>query len=148
MNIILDIKSCICEFDEDVWIKMVICDVGFKEYAYTKDGVNQFIKLFYREDYGKRYLFDKLHSINDLPTIIKYNGDNFWYYNDKLHRDNDLPALIYANGDKYWYYNEKGHRENDLPAVILCDGTKIWYRDGKRHRENNLPAFIYGSMVS
>jgi hypothetical protein len=72
MELVLDIKSYIYGFDEDVWIKMVICDEEFKEYAYSKGGVNQFIKLFYKEDDGRRYLFGKLHSLGSKKALSPY----------------------------------------------------------------------------
>ena len=149
MELIMDIKSYICSFDQYVWMKMVICDEEFKSYAYSKDGINQYVKLFYREEDGKRYLFGNLHSVNDLPAIICTNGDKHWYYNGKKHRENDLPADVCANGDKHWYYNNKRHRENDLPAVIYANGTKHWYYNGKQHRENDLISinFIGLSMI-
>ena len=132
MELVLDIKSYICGFDEEVWIKMVICDEEFKLYSHSKDGVNQFIKLFYREDDGKRYLFGRLHSINDLPAI-DVGCAKYWYCNGKQHRENDLPAIIDADGNKYWYYNGKQHRENNLPAIICSNGIKYWYYDGGRY---------------
>jgi antitoxin component YwqK of YwqJK toxin-antitoxin module len=145
MELILDIKSYICKFDEEVWIKMVIYDEEFKLYSHSKDGINQFIKLFYRENNGERLLFGKLHSVNDLPAIIHANGTKYWYCNDKIHRENDLPAIIYANDNKHWYCNGEIHRENDLPASIHSNGDKYWYCKGKLHRENDLHAIIHAN---
>jgi hypothetical protein len=31
------------------------------------------------------------------------SGDQYWFRNCLLHRDNDLPAVIKANGDCEWY---------------------------------------------
>lgn len=84
----------------------------------------------------------KLHRDNDLPAVIRTNGDQEWYQNDQLHRDNDLPAII-QNGDQLWYKHGVIHRDNDLPAFVWANGYQGWYQDGLLHRENGLPAIIY-----
>lgn len=82
------------------------------------------------------------HRDNDLPAIIRANGDKHWFINGKYHRDNDRPAIVYANGDQYWYQHDKLHRENDKPAVICANGDQYWYINNLQHRTNDLPAVI------
>ena len=144
MDLILDVKILIA-LDEDIWIKFVLLDDEFKQYAYKKEGINKFREQFTKKKDDCTYLFGKLHSINDLPAENYASGNKYWYYDGKKHRENDLPVEIYANGTKYWYYDGKEHRENDLPAEIYADGDKHWYYDGKRHRENDSPAIIFSS---
>ena len=169
MELILDVKILIASYDEDVWIKLVLLDEKFKQYAYKIQGIKQFVNLFTKIIYNQTTLFGKPHSIydqpveinkeqkeyivwyynglmhreNDLPAVVYKSGTQYWYYNNSIHRENDLPAVIFANGDKYWYYKGHVHRENDLPAEIYNSGIKKWYYHGQLHRENNLPATIY-----
>ena len=56
-----------------------------------------------------------------------------WYYKNKIHRDNDLPAVIRSNGDQEWYQNGKLHRDNDLPAIINVNNSVIWYERWYQH---------------
>jgi hypothetical protein len=76
---------------------------------------------------------------NDLPAMIKGNGDKGWFVNGECHRENDLPAIIKGGGKK-WYKNGKQHRDNDLPAEEYVDGTNIWYVNGELHRLGGFPA--------
>jgi len=56
-----------------------------------------------------------LHSFDDEPAIICNDGTKFWFKNGKKHRDNNLPAVIryngdvefYKNGKQYWFINNK-----------------------------------------
>jgi hypothetical protein len=79
---------------------------------------------------GTRNSKDQLHSFNDEPAIIYFNGIKYWYKDGKLHRDNDKPAIIYFDGTKYWYKDGKCHRDNDEPAIVYADGAKRWYING------------------
>jgi hypothetical protein len=92
--------------------------------------------------YKKICLHHKPHSIDDLPVIMNYYGEQEWYKEGKLHRDGDLPAIIGSNGHQEWYKEGKTHRDGDLPAEIYADGTQLWYKQGKLHRDGDLPAII------
>jgi hypothetical protein len=84
-------------------------------------------------DNGKKETYNsnnQLHSFNDEPAIIYFDGTKYWYKDGKCHRDNDEPAYISSTGTKYWYKDGKFHRDNDEPAIISYDGTKRWYKDG------------------
>lgn len=145
MDLILDVKIYIASFDQEVWIKMVLYDDAFKQYAYTL-GARQFIELFHVKDEKGTLLFGLNHSIYDQPSYIWKDGTLEWRYLGKRHRENDLPSVIYNS--KYWQLHGKMHRENDLPASIHVSeqyrthGDKSWSYHGKLHRENNLPAVI------
>ena len=135
-ELILDIKVLIASFDQKVWIKMVLYDGIFKDFACTNVGKHQFVNNFAikTEEYTK--LFKKYHSINDEPAVISKFGKK-WYYNNKLHRDNDLPAVIRDNA-KEWYHMNLRHRDNGLPAVIiythnLMNINYAFYYNGKRY---------------
>jgi hypothetical protein len=73
---------------------------------------------------------NELHSFNDEPSVVHYNGDKEWHKNGKLHRDNDQPAVVYNEGSKYWYKDGNLHRDNGEPAYICRDGGKLWYIKG------------------
>ena len=60
----------------------------------------------------------------------------------KLHRDDDLPAIIKVNGDKYYCINGQYHRDYDKPAVEFISVNKIWYNNGLYHRDGDNPALI------
>ena len=111
MELILDVKMYIASYDQETWIKMMLYDDEFHHYAYSDIGKKQFVNNFYQCINNLTYLFNKLHSINDEPARIDYDGDKYWYYDGKIHRENDLPAVIDADGDKYWYYNGKRQRK-------------------------------------
>jgi hypothetical protein len=64
---------------------------------------------------GNTYKNGLLHSFNDIPAIIKNNGNQCWYKNGKLHRDNDLPAVIWYDGSQEWYKNGQLHIE-----IMIC----------------------------
>jgi hypothetical protein len=92
--------------DADLWFKLSLIDVRFKEYAYTHPGINVFVAIakevsVYNEH---RYikLFGKLHSINDEPAHITKYGFYFWYYADKVYHANDKPAIIIPRSFNAW----------------------------------------------
>ena len=69
-------------------------------------------------------------DISKNPKINSY-GDKYWYNKNKeLHSFNDQPAVINFDGSRYWYQNGKIHRLTG-PAVIYSNGIKAWYIDGK-----------------
>ena len=111
MELILDVKLFIASIDEEVWIKLMLIDNNFNQYAFKEEGMNKFVEQFTKKKDNCTYLFGKLHSINDLPAKICTSGDKYWCYDGKIHRENDLPAVIYADGDKCWYYDGKRQRK-------------------------------------
>ena len=145
MELILDVKILIASYHEDIWIKLVLLDEEFKQYAYKLQGVKQFVNLFTRIIRNQTTLFGKPHSIDDNPVDINKEQKEYvqWFYSGKLHRDNDLPAIVYKNGTQSWYKNGLAHRENDFPAFMFKSGTKYWYYQGHVHRDNDLPAEMY-----
>ncbi len=95
MDLLIEIKILIAAFDREAWIKLVLTDDRFREYAYTYAGRKQFIDLFTVITIGEcttYRLFDKLHR-DDGPAIIHSTGKRNWYIQGKLHRDNG-PAII------------------------------------------------------
>jgi hypothetical protein len=74
----------------------------------------------------------KLHSFNDEPAIVYYNGGMYWYQHGKRHRDNDLPAIICSNGTMYWYRHGNVHREKNA-ALIYHNGHKEYWLNGKEY---------------
>lgn len=145
-DLIVDVKIYIASLDEEVWINMVFYDEKFKEYAFTKEGLKQFVDHFHQVIINRTYLFGKLHSINDLPAKVNDEGVKHWYYNGKRHRENDLAAIIHVNGYQEWWYDGVRHRENDLPAFINnIYSYKEWWYEGFKHRENDLPAIIHNN---
>lgn len=48
----------------------------------------------------------QLHSFDDKPSLVSYNGTLYCYKNGQYHRENNLPAIVYPNGDnEYWKNN-------------------------------------------
>ena len=44
-------------------------------------------------------------EIGENDESFDVEGFDAWYKHGELHRDNDLPAMIKNNGNKYWYIN-------------------------------------------
>lgn len=74
------------------------------------------------------YRFGVLHTEDNIPTIIKQNGDKYYYKLGILHRENG-PAIIKHNGDKHYYQLGFLHNE-DGPAIQLSNGDNKWYKYG------------------
>lgn len=75
-------------------------------------------------------------------TVVRDNGDRYWYKNGQLHRDGDQPSKIDANGGQYWYKNGLRHRDGDQPAMVCSNGDQCWYKNGLLHRDGDLPAIV------
>ncbi len=87
------------------------------------------------------YVDGVLHSEDDQPATISWDGVKHWYKNDKLHRDTIdengfvLPACVYP----------------DIPQPHFT-GLQIWRKNGVIHRSckdrdgNLLPAVRYTSL--
>ncbi len=128
MDILLEIKILIASFDQETWIKLIIWDENFRQFAYSEAGKWQFIDLFTvisTNKYHMQYtLFGKLHR-NQLPAMIYTTGEFWWYYNGQLHRV-DGPAIVYAHGGQIWYRNGQLYRD-DRPAVVCGNRYRPWY---------------------
>jgi hypothetical protein len=137
MDLILDIKTIIASYDQEVWYHLYRFDSEFHNYAASPRGISQFIELFTVKTDGVLWiqyrLFGKLHH-RDLPAIACLDGGEAWYLNGRLHRDNDLPAATYANGDQFWYQHGQLHRDNDQPALITSQGELYRCQHGNRVR--------------
>lgn len=99
---------------------------------------------FYSKGKLNRYIGCKRNELskNELPTIIRFNGDLEYHRNGKLYREGDNPAIIKSNGTLKYYKNNQLHRKHDKPAIIKLDGTLKYYRKGLLHRGGNKPAII------
>ncbi len=111
MDLLIEIKILIASFKQETWIKLVIYDSGFCQYAYSRPGRKRFIDLFTVIKLAERFTFYELFGLihrSDGPAVRWLKGTWKWYQNNKLHRD-DGPAIIYSSGDQYWYQNNKLH---------------------------------------
>ena len=90
-----------------------------------------------------------INRSDDLPAIVRANGDLEWISNGLRHRDFDKPAIEYANGNKMWYKYGLTHRDLDRPASESVDGRRVWYKENKMHRDDDKPAYMssYGNMT-
>jgi len=151
MDIILDIKILIATalselpYSDDitVWVRLMMIDNEFNEWAQTDIGINRFIQSFTKTvscghsvknfmviNMLKSYscmtlLFGMNHSINDQPSLV-HNDIKIWnkymitengYKESVRHRDGDKPAFISPTIEA-WYINGVYHREGDKPACI------------------------------
>src|SRR5436853_3626103 len=117
MDLLLDVKINIAKLYDETWIKLVLYDNEFKEFAYSTLGVA---------------IYKQSIMMNIEPQIDQY-GTKRWYYHSQLHRDNDLPAIVWTNGDQSWWVRGQRHRDNDLPAVVMTNGDQSWWSHGQRH---------------
>ena len=124
-----------------------------------------------RSGFLRTYLNGKLHSFDDKPSRVSYDGKiKIWHKNGVIHRENDKPAVIKdivqitsSGTEKHisiqdWYKNGVSHRGNDKPAGIrhekhFSDGQlvldysgKFWYIHGRKSRLNNKPSDISTSI--
>ena len=89
-QLIRDVKIHIASLSSDIWYKLTLIDEEFKEYSNSIIGINMFIHLFYtmsiKDNNISWKIFEKLHSFNDKPAIIRANGTQEWYINGVLIR--------------------------------------------------------------
>jgi hypothetical protein len=104
----------------------------------SKTNKMKLLKTFYKED-----IPDIFRKYTNGMTVVARTiyGDIVNIKDGYVHSDNDMPAIIRANGDKAWYEYSLKHRSDDKPAVIGNDGGMIWYYKGKQHRDHG-PAII------
>jgi hypothetical protein len=133
-SLLLDIKTIIAAYDQEVWYILYRHDQEFHDYAVTDQAISRFVELFTVktvDPHSTNYqLFGKLHHCG-IPALILANGDQYWYQRGVCHRGNDLPAIILADGYQAWYQRGQCHR-CDLPAVTLANGHQAWYQHGRR----------------
>jgi hypothetical protein len=141
-SLLLDIKTVIAAYDQEVWYRLYRYDQEFHDYAVTRHAISRFIELFTVKtvihNQTEYRLLGHLHRC-DLPAIFYANGDQAWYQRGQRHRGNDLPAVVCADGYQAWYQQGRLYRDNDLPTVIHVDGTQYWYQHDQLHRDNDLP---------
>lgn len=63
-----------------------------------------------------------LHSENDNPAIVKYNGTRHWFKDGRQHRDSG-PAVDSPDGVQYYLNKGEFHRE-DGPAIVYPESRK------------------------
>jgi hypothetical protein len=146
MDLLLDIKTVIAAYDQEVWYLLYRHDQEFHDYAVTGRAISRFVELFTVKTvklHSTKYrLFGRLHRCG-LPAVIRANGAQAWYQRGLCHRGNDLPAVTTVYGYKAWFLNGRRHRDNDRPAMVSSRGDQQWYQHGELHRDNDLPALIH-----
>jgi len=148
----LDVIYIIAQQNYKAWIRLLLIEPRFREFVWANQTtIRTLVKVIFKttikeQSTTQTFLFDKLHSFDDVPAYISYEGHKskiqIWCVNGNRHRDNDLPAFIDANDGQSWWVNGKRHRDNDLPAYIGIYGIQSWWYNDKRHRDNDLPAYI------
>lgn len=117
-----------------------VVEVGEFEHGadFSKTNRIKLLKTFYKEEIPT--FFREFTN----GTYTSPYGYVFTVKDGYVHSENDMPAVIRANGDKAWYQYGLKHRDNDLPAVIDINGGRIWYQHGIQCRKNG-PAMIMPS---
>ncbi|RTK96778.1 MAG: hypothetical protein EKK64_03055 [Neisseriaceae bacterium] len=69
-----------------------------------------------------------LHSFDDHPSVVYFDGTKEWHQNGLLHR-HFRPAVEYKNGDQEWWRFGKRHRTNG-PAVVIGE-KQYWFENGE-----------------
>lgn len=91
------------------------------------------------------YRFGVLHTEDNIPTIIKQNGDKYYYKLGILHRENG-PAIIKHNGDKHYYQLGFLHND-DGPAIQLSNGVNKWYKYGVELTEDEFKSEFNDKLI-
>lgn len=91
---------------------------------------------------------------NNIPAIIKPNGDKHWYEGGLLHSYIDAsgkiqPAIISSNGDRYYYIAGKDviiHNDEVIYTLYRANGDKELHKNGRPHsfihKGEYLPAIV------
>lgn len=120
-----------------------------------------------RSGFLRTYLDGKLHSFDDKPSRVSYDGKvKIWHKNGIIHRDGDKPAVIKDTVEitpsgvekhifvKHWYKKGVSHRDGDKPASIWHEkhfsngqivtdySAKYWYVNGRKTRLSNKPSDV------
>lgn len=139
----LELVIEIASNDADLWFKLTLIDERFKEYAYTRPGINTFVaiakSIYITRGCSYMKIFGKLHSINDEPAFVSNNGVQKWYYNGSLHRADDKPAVIYPESNHTWYYR------GEYDDITFFKNTREWWRHGIMYRDNCQPTVIHAN---
>jgi len=80
------------------------------------------------------YIYN-LDKINYSYYSTTFNTKNVLLYHNnlgKLHRYGDLPSIIKLNGNQYYYKNGKKHRDNNKPAVVTLKGKNEYWINGNK----------------
>ncbi len=152
MDLLIEIKIIIASFDQEAWIKLVIWDDSFRQYAYSDNGRARFIELFTivkttrfydASAIGSWEIFGTLHR-ELLPAMLDGRGNVLWYRGGVQHRE-DGPAVITSDGSQLWYQHGDLHRD-DGPAIITSLGDKQWYQYGCHMARTNL--YVIGAVAA
>jgi hypothetical protein len=68
---------------------------------------------------------NQLHSFNDKPALVCYNGAKYWYSNGNIHRDNGKPAIIHSFGTKRWFINGKELTIKQIKLLYKINASEI-----------------------
>jgi hypothetical protein len=73
----------------------------------------------------EHFVDDKLHSIDDEPSVIEPNGYKSWHKEGKTHRETG-PARIRISGDKEYYFEGKHYPniQSDLEWLLKVEELK------------------------
>lgn len=144
LELIIEIAS----IDAGLWFKLTLIDARFKEYTYTRPGINAFVAIaksvITYNGFTSIKIFGKLHSINDEPAIITKYDYRMWYYADNLHRVDDKPAVIIPRSFNAW--SDVIINTEHVPTFFF-DNSREWFRHGVIHRDNCKPARMHATGI-
>jgi hypothetical protein len=146
----LELRICIANTDAQIYKRMYIYDVDFREYV-KNIGASLFIKQIkveVRENVVLYKMDDIVYSVNsrqdvdwtidilygsifhnlDGPAISQPDGYRAYYVHGKIHRLNG-PARIWLDGKEEYWQNGNLHRL-DGPAIIYTNGTEEYWQNG------------------
>lgn len=79
------------------------------------------------------YKYGRLHRRGAPAEISRYGGQ-ISYKHDQIHSYNDMPAIIEWNGRRSWYHKGVPHRS--CGPALICSYVE-WYTNGTRIRCEN-----------
>ncbi len=105
-ELILDTCYQVGRHNEVAWVWLAIVHKEFKVYAFSDEGVREYVRLYTEQFNTKTFkytkLFGKFHSLFGEPAAEWSNGDKSWYYNGLLQRSDDKPSVIEIKRDLRW----------------------------------------------
>lgn len=141
---VLDVLKHIASFDEDTWYTLTRINCSFEEYAKSKEGVRDFIRIFAIDD-----------SINIARKIGSF--DDVWYTLTKINRwfavyassNAGIQEFIDCYKEVFRSSNTMStslfgelHSFNGEPAIAVLDiGIILYYYNGLYY-DHNMPALI------
>lgn len=123
---------------DSVWYKLMTIDDVFNEYAWSKDSIAHFIKVYRRDivgDIRATFLFGKLHSFDGDAALDLSNDDVrqiAWARYGLLQRDDDFPSFI-DSGNNYERYI---FAKNGMRTKITT-----WRNEGTFTDSDDIPLF-------